>query len=129
MLKIKAIEKRNPQSKEGGNLYYAQAVSTGTVDLERLAYLISNQSTVREGDCYAVILSMVHNVIDQLKQGKIIRIDRLGSFQLRVNSEGVPTIEQVNTSLIKSIRIGFRPDKKLKSFLNLFTLSFDQKRP
>lgn len=109
-------------------MYYARAVSTGTLDLERLAYLISNQSTVREGDCYAVILSMVHNVIDQLKQGKIIRIDRLGSFQLRVNSDGVSTIEQVNTSLIKSIRIGFRPDKKLKSFLNLFTLSFDQKR-
>ena len=89
MVKITPISKSNPQDTTAVNKFYAQAVATGKTDLERLAYLVSNQSTVREGDCYAVILSLVHNIIDELKQGRIVKLDKLGSFQIGVSSEGV----------------------------------------
>jgi predicted histone-like DNA-binding protein len=123
-MRIKPIQKYNPQDAGADNKFYAQAVATGKIDLKRLAYLVSNQSSVREGDCYAVILSMVHNIMDELKQGKIVKLDRLGSFQLGISSEGVATKAQVSGSLVKDIRINFRPDEDMKGTLNTKTVKF-----
>jgi predicted histone-like DNA-binding protein len=124
MVKITPISKSNPQDTTAVNKFYAQAVATGKTDLERLAYLVSNQSTVREGDCYAVILSLVHNIIDELKQGRIVKLDKLGSFQIGVSSEGVATIEEVGSNLVKDVRVNFRPDQRLKNGINMTTVSF-----
>lgn len=124
MVKLTTIQRPNPKNKDAAKKFYAQVVSSGTVDLERLAYLVSNQSTVREGDCYAVILSLVHNIVDELKQGKIVKIDRLGSFQLAVSAKGVDSYKDVNPSVIKSVRVNFRPDKRLQIKLNVRTIDF-----
>jgi predicted histone-like DNA-binding protein len=124
MIKLTTVQRPNPTNKDAAKKFYAQVISSGTVNLERLAYLISNQSSVREGDCYAVILSLVHNIIDELKQGKIVKIDRLGSFQIGVSAKGVATKKDVNPSVIKAIRINFRPDKRLQSNLNIKKIDF-----
>jgi predicted histone-like DNA-binding protein len=124
MVQIKPISKSNPQDTTAVNKFYAQAVATGKTDLERLAYLVSNQSTVREGDCYAVILSLVHNIIDELKQGRIVKLDKLGSFQIGVSSDGVATIEEVGSNLVKDVRVNFRPDQRMKNGINMTTVSF-----
>jgi predicted histone-like DNA-binding protein len=124
MVQIKPISKSNPQDTTAVNKFYAQAVATGKTDLERLAYLVSNQSTVREGDCYAVILSLVHNIIDELKQGRIVKLDKLGSFQIGVSSDGVATIEEVGSNIVKDVRVNFRPDQRMKNGINMTTVSF-----
>ena len=77
MISLNIIERPNPQDRTAENKFYAQVVANGKTDLERLAYLVSNQSTVREADCYAVILSLLHNIVDELKQGRIVKLDKL----------------------------------------------------
>lgn len=124
MVKVKTIERPNPQDRTAANKYYAQAVSTGTTDLERLAYLVSNQSTVREADCYAVLLSLLHNISDELEQGRIVKLDKLGSFQIGVRSEGVVSEEQISPSAIKKAHINFRPDKRLRNMLSNVKFTF-----
>lgn len=124
MVKITPISKSNPQDRLAENKYYAQVVSFGKTDLERLAYLVSNQSTVREGDCYAVILSLLHNIVDELKQGKIVKLDKLGSFQIGINSDAVDTAEEVSVNVVNNVRIKFRPDKRMKNSLNIKTIDF-----
>lgn len=124
MISLNIIERPNPQDRTAENKFYAQVVATGKTDLERLAYLVSNQSTVREADCYAVILSLLHNIVDELKQGRIVKLDKLGSFQLGIQSEGVHTAEEVNASVVKNLRIKFRPDQRMKNQLNLKTVQF-----
>ena len=124
MVKITPISKTNPQDIAAVNKYYAQVVSSGKTDLERLAYIVSNQSTVREGDCYAVILSLLHNIVDELKQGKIVKLDKLGSFQIGINSDAVDTAEEVSANIINNVRIKFRPDKRMKVSLNIKTIDF-----
>jgi predicted histone-like DNA-binding protein len=125
MVKLTSIERPNPQDRAAENKFYAQAIATGTTDLERLAYLVSNQSTVREADCYAVLLSLLHNIGDELAHGKIVKLDKLGSFQIGVSSEGVATQEELSTSAVKKAHINFRPDKRLRNVLKNvdFTLS------
>ncbi|TXD48037.1 HU family DNA-binding protein [Polaribacter sp. IC073] len=124
MVQIIPISKSNPQDRIAANKYYAQVVASGKTDLERLAYLVSNQSTVREADCYAVILSLLHNIVDELKQGKIVKLDKLGSFQIGINSNAVDTLEEVSASLVNKVRIKFRPDKRMKNSLNINTIHF-----
>ena len=124
MVYLKPISKSNPQDRVAANKYYAQVVATGKTDLERLAYLVSNQSTVREGDCYAVILSLLHNIVDELKQGRIVKLDKLGSFQIGVNSDGVTTSEEVSVNIVNNVHINFRPDKRMKDSLNIKTIDF-----
>jgi predicted histone-like DNA-binding protein len=91
MVELKPIERPNPQDRAADNKFYAQAIATGVTDLERLAYLVSNQSTVREADCVGVLTALLHNMLDELKQGKIVKLDKLGSFQIGVNSKGLAT--------------------------------------
>lgn len=125
MIQLKSISRPNPQDRTAENKFYAQAVSTGTTDLERLAYLVSNQSTVREADCYAVLLSLLHNISDELKQGKIVKLDKLGSFQIGVNSEGILNENELTVAAVKKAHINFRPDKRLRNVLSSvsYTLS------
>ncbi len=124
MVKLKSIERPNPQDRTAPKKFYAQAVSNGTVDLERLAYLVSNQSTVREADCYAVLLSLLHNVMDELSQGKIVKLDKLGAFQIGVSSEGVATQDALTSSVIKKAHINFRPDKRMRNMLSNVDFGF-----
>ncbi|SDS17453.1 DNA-binding protein, histone-like, putative [Polaribacter sp. KT25b] len=124
MVKIIPISKSNPQDRGAENKYYAQAVATGKTDLERLAYLVANQSTVREGDCYAVILSLIHNIVDELNQGRIVKLDKLGTFNISVSSNASDTPEAVSANLIKDVRIRFRPDQRIKNSLNINTMNF-----
>ena len=124
MIQLNIVQRPNPQDREADPKFYAQANATGKTDLKRLAHLVSHQSTVRKGDCYAVITSLLHNIIDELKQGRIVKLDELGSFQLGVQSLGVTTADEVNPSLVKDLRIKFRPDADLKVALNNKTVKF-----
>jgi len=126
LVKIKSIERPNPLDREADSKFYVQAVSKGSTDLERLAYLVSNQSTVREADCYAVLLSLLHNVADELAQGKIVKLDKLGSFQIGVTSKGVALEEELTASAIKKAHINFRPDKRLRKMLKNVEFTFKE---
>jgi hypothetical protein len=52
-----------------------------------------------------------------LGQGRIVKLGRLGSFQVGVSSEGLPSAEEVTSHAIIKSRINFRPSKRLRSFL------------
>lgn len=124
MLQINKVARPNPQDLTADNKFYAQIKTNGKTDLERLAFLVSNQSTVREGDCYAVLLSLIHNVIDELKQGRTVKLDKLGTFKLSVRSEGAITKEALTQTNIKSLHVNFIPNKRLKNNLNTGTVTF-----
>lgn len=117
MIAVKSLQRVNPRDVEAPKKYYVQAVSAGKTDLDRLAYLISNQSTVRKADCYAVLEALLHNMMDELSQGRIIELGNIGNFQIKVNSEAAETEEDVTTTLVKRAKVSFRPAKALRDML------------
>lgn len=123
-LQIKAQRIKNPQDLTEDSKYFSKAISTGLIDFERLAYLVSNQCTVRESDCYAVLLALEHNMIDELQQGKVVNFGRLGNFQIGVKSNREETPEEVTLNTIKSTHLNFRASSKLKSKLKSVAFSF-----
>lgn len=121
-VKFKAQAKRNPQDVTLPEKYYAAAIADGEVDLDMLAEQIAYECTVTESDCYAVLLSLERNIIQSLDAGRIVKLGRLGNFQVGLSSEGVDTEDEVNASLITKSRILFRPGKRLRQLLT--TLSY-----
>jgi len=119
MIAIKAMSRLNPQNITAENKFYAKAISQGVIDFERLAYLVSNQCTVRESDCYAVLRALEHNIMDELKQGKVVQLGGLGNFQVGVSSNGEVLAESVSGSSVKKAHLNFRPGAKLRDMLEI----------
>ena len=117
-IKFKTQSRKNPQDLTAPEKFYAAAVADGNVDLDRLAELISYQCTVTETDCYAVLMALEHNIIGELKQGRIVKLGRLGNFQVGISSTGSDTAAEVSATAIKKSRILFRPGKKMRTMLD-----------
>jgi len=117
-IKFKVLPRKNPQDVLAPEKFYAAAVADGNVDLDRLAELISYQCTVTETDCYAVLMALEHNIIGELKQGRIVKLGRLGNFQVGISSTGSDTAAEVSATDIRKSRILFRPGKKMRTMLD-----------
>ena len=113
----KIIKKRDPRDVTKPVKYYVTTKSTGEIDFEELAKKTSEQCTVTKADCYAVLIALEENIKDALSFGKIVRFGNIGSFQISISSYGSETKEEVGIKAVKSKRILFRPDKRLKLFL------------
>ena len=119
MVYLKPIERRNPQDVNADNKFYAKAISQGVIDFERLAYLVSNQCTVRESDCYAVLRALEHNIMDELKQGKVVQLGGLGNLQVGISSNGEELAEEVSINSVKKAHMNFRSGSKLRDMLEV----------
>ena len=113
----KSVERRNPQDLNLPAKFYAKAIASGEVDLDTLAEQIAYECTVTESDCYAVLLALERNIANELQQGRIVKLGKLGNFQVSLSSEGVNTLDEVNAQLITKSRILFRPGKRLRNLL------------
>ena len=116
-VKYKVLQRKNPQDLLAPEKFYAAAIADGETDLDKLAEQISYQCTVTESDCYAVLLSLERNIISELEQGRIVKLGRLGNFQIGVSSQGKDTAAEVTSGAIVKTRILFRPGKRLRSLL------------
>jgi predicted histone-like DNA-binding protein len=120
-VKFNVLPRKNPQDLTAPDKFYAAAIGDGETNLEALAKMISYQCTVTESDCYAVLYSLEHNIITELEQGRIIKLGRLGNFQIGISSEGKDNPNEVNASAITKSRILFRPGKRLRELLKVLS--------
>jgi len=118
-VKFTVLPKKNPQDVLAPEKFYARTIGTGETDMDRLAELISYQCTVTKSDCYAVLYALEHNVIEELKEGKIVKLGALGSYQVSCSSEGKNLASQVTSNSIKKAKIIFRPGVKFREFLKI----------
>lgn len=123
-IKFKTLPRKNPQDMGAPEKFYAASVANGETDMESLAEMIAYQSTLTDTDCYAVLRSLEHNIINELRQGRIVKLGSLGNFQISISAKGQDNEEDVTANDIVKSRILFRPGKKLRNLL--VTLSFQK---
>jgi predicted histone-like DNA-binding protein len=115
-----AVKKiKNPKGIEGTSYFHGQAIKTGELTMEKLARRINNSTTVTQSDCYAVLKSMKDHIVEALTEGQVVVLDDLGRFQVSLQGKCYPAetmqSDEFNpASMIKSHRIVFRPEAKLK---------------
>jgi len=112
---------RDPQAKA---LVYAIAKSRSKSDFDKLADLISKRTSLSRPDVYAVIIAMVEVIIDELKEGNMVQMGKLGSFAINIKSEGAESEEKFTPTLIKGAKLVYRAGNELKAMLK--TLKFER---
>jgi predicted histone-like DNA-binding protein len=122
-IKFKTIPRKNPLDITAPAKYYAAVTANGSVDFETLAEMISEQSALSETDCLAVLDRLETNIVRELRQGRIVRLGKLGNFQISLSSKGFVTEDEVTIDAIRSSRILFRPAKKLRTLLKNLSFS------
>jgi predicted histone-like DNA-binding protein len=112
------VERGNPLKPENPKKWYANAKSTGVVNLKTLGKEITQRSTVNHADTLAVLEALTQVLTDQLSEGKIVRFGDFGSFQVGIGSGGAESKAKFTSSLIKTKKVTFRPGVDLKEMLN-----------
>ena len=120
-IKFKILPRKNPQDVNAPDKFYAAAVGDGETNLDTLAEMIAYQCTVTKPDCYAVLMALEHNIISELRQGRIVKLGSLGNFQVGISSLGFEFPQEVTTNAIVNNRILFRPGKQLRDLLKSVT--------
>lgn len=121
-IKFKAIERGQPGVVGGGERkFYASANVTGEVTIEGLTKRIEKISTVSGADIRAVLYALVDVSVDEMADGKIVRLGDLGYFRVSISSEGVTEQNEVTADIIKGGKVIFTPGKEIKKMLETLT--------
>ncbi|MDR1654272.1 MAG: HU family DNA-binding protein [Prevotellaceae bacterium] len=116
-VKYTVTERGNPLNPTQAKKWYANAKSTGDTTLRELSKEIAARSTVSPADTQAVLVSLTELLVQNLAEGKIVRLGDFGAFQVGLNSEGAETADKFNAALIKRSKVVFRPGVDLREML------------
>ena len=65
-----------------------------------------------------MIIALENSVQNKLAEGKIVRLEKLGSLYPAISSTGVEKAEEVTSAVIKEAYINYRPGERLIKTLN-----------
>lgn len=117
MIKLKKIQRPNPQHRDDPHKFYVTSENSGEITLEEMSQLISEKCTLTETDVLAALNALMLQMTTHLMDGKIIRFGTFGSFQLALNSNGVATEEETTRLQVKRARVRFRPGRRIADSL------------
>ena len=105
----------------GTKKWYAVATNDGELTVDDLTKLIEKFSALSEADIRGVIIALENVIMDNLANGKIIRLDKLGSFYPTLSSKGADTEEDFDTSYIRGASVRFRAGTRISNALKTTT--------
>jgi predicted histone-like DNA-binding protein len=118
-IKFKSLLKAQPGVAGGGvKKYYATIVTDGEATVDELVKDIEKFSSLSEPDIRGVILALENVIQTKLSEGRIVRLEKLGSLYPTLSSEGVEKETDVTSSIIKEVGINYRPGDRLKKAIN-----------
>ena len=120
-VQFKMVSKQNNLVSPPEINYFPCAVSEGEVHLDDLARIIASRSTMSRADCYGVIMALSEVIGESLSNGKIVKINSLGTFQLVLQGTASATEAVLGKTNIKGAKINYRPSKELKGKMNRIT--------
>lgn len=99
--------------------WYASAKADGEVTIDELTKEIEKFSALSEANIRGVIIALENVVINQIVNGKIVLLDKLGSFYPNLSSGGAVTEAEINASMIKSAKMNYRPGTPIADALKM----------
>ena len=121
-IKYNLIERGEPGVTGGGTKkWYAVATNDGELTVDDLTKQIEKFSALSEADIRGVIIALENVIQDNLANGKIIRLDKLGSFYPTLSSRGADTEEGFDTSYIRGANVRYRAGTRISNALKTTT--------
>lgn len=107
--------RKTPGQPDSAGKYYPQLVNLGmSVNLDNIAYVMKEKSSLSLGDIQSVLTNFVEAMRSSLFEGKSVNIQNFGVFSLSARTSGVEKIEDCTSKNIKLIRINFRPSTSVR---------------
>lgn len=117
-IKYNLIERGEPGVVGGGTKkWYAVVKNDGEMSIDDLVKQIEKFSALSEADIRGVIIALENVIQNELTNGKIIRMDKLGSFYPSLSSEGTAIEANFNVNLIKGAKVNYRAGKRITDAL------------
>lgn len=109
-----AMRNTSPAHPESGSKTYVLAQYARVMDLEDMAeHMSAHDSKYNKGDIMAVMMQMATCVREQLLLGNKVVLGGLGSFAVRLHSEGVDNVEDFCPGLIRTVTVRWRPSAQM----------------
>jgi len=125
-IQYKLYKKPEPGVAGGGiKKWYAQADLGEELSIDDLVRKIEKFSSFSEADIRGIIIATENVIKEEIANGKVIRMDVLGSFYPSLSSEGVLEEEDFTPANIKSVKLMFRPGRRILQALS--RVSFKKK--
>lgn len=115
---------KNPSDKKADEKFYAKMQASGVVDLDDMAEEISYATTLTDGDVLNVLRALIKQMKKNLTAGKIVRLEKFGTFQFQICSNGAESEKTFTPSNITKVNIQFRPGALVREAQNLKMLTF-----
>lgn len=113
-IKFNVTEKPQPGVAGGGTKkWYATTANNGELSIDDLTKKIEKFSSLSEADIRGVIIALENVIQDALADGKIVRLDKLGSLYPTLSSNGAETEKEFHSGLIKSVGVNYRAGKRI----------------
>tara|TARA_R110001606_G_C14988080_1_gene605390 strand:+ start:56 stop:457 length:402 start_codon:yes stop_codon:yes gene_type:complete len=123
------ITKRNNSINNNKEQFILQAVNTGTVDLEYIAKLISNESSLHEVDVRAVLIALGMKLEYFLTDGKIVDLGEMGRFKMGFSGVASNTEKDLTPKRnIKKYHVNYQPSRKMKRVLKAGVKTYKEGR-
>jgi predicted histone-like DNA-binding protein len=113
-INYRARQKAQPGVPGGGTKkFYASIVTDGEVTVSGLSKEIEKFSSLSEPDIYGVIIALENVIQNKLSEGRIVKLEKLGTFYPTLSSEGKDTEEEIDSRSIKSVGVNYRPGSRI----------------
>ena len=97
--------------------YYAVKETFSCTSTEELAEKIEKATSVTKGDVYSVLSSLADWAAIDLSIGNSVKLNGIGTINISVKSTPMDSPDDIDKAIVKTGRITFRPDPKLKKIL------------
>lgn len=123
------VAMKNPQDSKLDPKYYAKMQATGEVDLDEMAEDIAYSTTLTDGDVLNVLRALIRQMKKHLMAGKIVKMEKFGTFQFQICSKGAEAEKDFDPTGITKVTIQFRPGALVREAQNLKSLTFRKVAP
>ena len=118
--------RKNPQKPMLAPKAYAVAQDSKTCDFDIVCNRIADRSSATAGDVKLVLDGLFHVIGEAIQGGEIVVLGDFGRFQGLLSGQGAATPKDFDSSLIKKVRVQFRPCKAFMAKLLPKSMTFRQ---
>ena len=113
-MKVKIVQRKNPQKPDEPGKFYGQPVLDGVVGMDMICRQIAGRSSLTAGDVKNVLTNFLDELPTYMLMNRSVQLEDFGILRISFGSEGVDRAEDFSSSLIRGVKIVFTPSAKMK---------------
>ncbi len=113
-MKYKVIERKNPQNRLQSK-FYVNPIRNSTLGRSHIKNYLVEKTALSKAKARGVTVTLVDFIKEELLKGNAVNIEGLGTFSIRVRSEGSDTLHEVSAKNVKNVIINYRPAIELNN--------------